>query len=128
MRTNVILRCLFVASVWVLIGVSAWQFVQGVSQPAGPVGATDPFRARVVMGPLVVGAMELFFWFRFFAREREGTRVFATMMGFFMMMPALLWLLTGHPHASIGQQYGVLFFIVGIIHFAYAAGARERGW
>ncbi len=128
MRTNLILRLLFIASVWVLIGVCAWQFLQFVLQPEGVVSTTDPFRAKIVMGPLVVAGMELFFWFRFFAREREGARVFATMTGFFMMMPALLGVLSGHSAGSVGEKYWLLFFVVGLVHFAYAIGARERGW
>ncbi len=59
MRTNTILRLLFIGSVWTLVGVSAWQFLQLVSQPGVPASATDPFRAKTVVGPLVTAGMEL---------------------------------------------------------------------
>lgn len=80
------------------------------------------------MGPLVVGGMEVLFWFRFFAHERQGARVFAAMMGFFILVLVLVSLLSGRASGSIGQQYFWVYVLVGTIHLCYAVGAKERSW
>lgn len=80
------------------------------------------------MGPLVIAGMEALFWFRFFAHERQGTRVFSAMMGFFILVLVLVSILSGRPEGSIGHRYFWLYMVAGIAHLCYAAGAKERSW
>jgi ABC-type transport system involved in cytochrome c biogenesis permease subunit len=128
MATNPLLRTLFVISVWLLIGISAWQFVQFAIWPERYQTVASAFQARVYLGPLVIGGMTLLFWFRFYALERQGARVFAAMMGFFMLVLLLVSALTDAPAGSIGDRYFWVYAFVGIVHLAYAVGGKERGW
>ena len=126
--THPLLRRIFVVSAWTLILLSAWQMVRLILHPEHLRSIPEVFHVRVVMGPLVLGGMELFFWFRFFAEERDGARVFAAMMGFFMMMILLVTLLSDPPADSIGSKYFWVYAFVGTTHLAYAMAGKEQGW
>ena len=128
MATNPFLRSIFVLSVWALILVSAWQFIYFVLQPESTQVVPTAFQSRVFLGPLVIGGMAALFWFRFFADERQGARVFAAMMGGFMLVLVLVSILSGRPEGSIGHRYFWLYLIVGIVHLCYAGRAKERSW
>lgn len=128
MSTHWLLRLLFVISVWTLIGVSAWQFIYFMRWSESYQVVAPAFQARVYMGPLVIGGMELLFWFRFFADQRHGARLFAAMMGFFMLILVLVAALTGPAQGSIGDHYFWVYAIVGVIHLAYSVGGKERSW
>lgn len=128
MTTNKVLRNGFVLSAWLLIGVSAWQLVYFLLRAESYQVVPASFQARVFIGPLVIGGMEALFWLRFFAHERQGARIFAAMMGFFMLVLVLVSILLGRPGGSIGQRYLWFYMFVGIVHLCYAVGAKERSW
>lgn len=75
MATHPLLRMLFVISVWLLTGISAWQFMQFAIWPERYQTVPSAFQTRVFPGPLMIGGMALLFWFRLYAQERQGARV-----------------------------------------------------
>lgn len=126
--TATLLRYTFVASVWLLIAISFWQ-ARGMFVSAGMApGVPAPFAGRAVMGPLVIGGMALLMWFRFFWQEREGARIFAGMMAFFMLSILLVTALSGFIEGSIGASYFGCYVFIAVAHLGYALFGRERSW
>jgi len=123
-----LVRVAFVAAVWLLIGLMARVAVSNALDStwvdryyyAG-------YHARVLLAPYIVGGLQLFFWFRFFRHEDDGARVFAGMVGFFLLalllVMALNWRVTGPWHPLV---VAALVYIAGA-HLAYAIfGGRRR--
>jgi hypothetical protein len=126
--TPPLLRIAFVAGVWLLIGVSAWYaYLNAVDSTWVDRFFYAGYHTRVLLAPYIIGGAELFFWFRFFRHEDDGARVFAGLVGFYvlaqLLIMALNWNVTGpwHPLTVVA-----LAFIAGA-HVAYALfGGRRR--
>jgi len=123
------LRFAFTSSVWLLIGLMVWVAVSNAMDSTW----VDRFyyagyHSRVLLAPYVIGALELFFWFRFFRHEVDGARVFAGLVGFLvfvrLLIMALNWNVTGpwHPFVIAALLY------IASAHVAYAlfSGPRSR--
>ncbi len=127
-RKAPLLRLNFVTAVWLVIGLAAWTAVSNAADSTW----VDRFyyagyHTRALMAPYVVGALQLFFWFRFFRHEEDGARIFAGMMGVFVLVQLLLmalnWSVSGPWHPLV---VAALCYIAGA-HLAYALfGGRRR--
>jgi hypothetical protein len=126
--TPPLLRLAFVIGVWLLVGVSAWSaYLNAMDSTWVDRFFYAGYHTRVLLAPYIIGGVELFFWFRFFRHEDDGARVFAGLVGFFVLAQLLVmtlnWSVTGpwHPLTMAALVY------IACAHLAFALfGGRRR--
>ena len=122
---------LFVTSVWMLIALSAYRMIIHIER-AGDILAGYPggYAVRVLIAPFFLLGFELFLWFWTFQRARPPARIFAGIVGaYILLMIVLVNALAAEvydravPVAMLG-----LHTLVGIGHLAFAFFGRERSF
>ncbi len=116
---------------WTLIALSGYQIFIHISR-AGDILAGYPggYAMRVLIAPFLLLGFELFLWFWTFRRARPPARIFAGIVGAYILLMIVL------VNALVAEVYGRtvpgailgLYTLVGIGHLAFAFIGRQRSF
>ena len=129
MRNSRFVWPLFVTSVWMLIALCAYRVIIHANN-AGEILTSYPggYAMRVFIAPFFLLGFELFLWFKMFRRSRPPARIFAGIMGaYILLMIVLVNALIAEVYESdLPAKLLWLYAFSGIGHFVYAFFGRER--
>lgn len=122
------IRLLFVISVWLTVALSAYRIIIHLMNVDGIMDAyPGGYRFRVFIAPFMLLGFELFFWFRFYRHSRPPSRIFAGMMGgYILLMIVLVNTLVAEVYdRALPATMLWLYTIAGIGHLVFAFFGRE---
>ena len=119
---------LFVAPVWISIGLSAYRVVAHVVNADGIVSAyPGGYGFRVFVAPFMLLGFQLFFWFRYYQRARPPARILAGLIGgYILLMIVLVNALVAEVYdRSLPETVLWLYACTSIGHLAFALFGRD---
>ncbi|MGB5833104.1 MAG: hypothetical protein WBG92_14070 [Thiohalocapsa sp.] len=123
--TRLVLRL----SVWLLIVLCAWQALRHIAMADQILSDEGPFGLRTLLWPFVVLGLELILWLRWLRPRRAPGRLFAGLMGAYLLLGVVLVNLVFadmHDHdISAGLLW--LYGLIGTAHLWYAIAGSEHG-
>lgn len=83
---------------------------------------------KVFLGPFFLAGFELFLWFRMFIHEREPARIFAGIMGAYILLMIIFvnLIVADLYEREVPVLVVWLYVYAGVCHLAYAFFGRQR--
>ena len=128
MQNHRVVWLLFVTSVWMLITLSTYRSIVHMMYVNDILGAyPGGFGYEVFLAPFLLLAAELFLWFKLFRRARSPGRVFAGIVGAYVLLMVVI------VNAQVAEIYDRampamlvwLYVYSSIGHLVYAYFGRE---
>jgi len=122
------LRLLFVTSVWTLLVLCALQISVHVIA-AGDIASAYPggYGIRVLIAPFALFALELFLWAWIFRHPRPPARLFAGLIGAYVLVMHVVvgLLVTDLYHRNINDLVLLGYLYAGMGHVSYALFGKQ---
>ncbi len=123
------LRLFFVTAIWLFIALNIYNMVVYAMNPGQVIGEYPAgYDFKVFLGPFFLVGFELFLWFRMFMHEREPARIFAGLMGAYILLMVIFvnLIVADLYEREISTIVVWLYAYAGIGHLSYAFFGRQR--
>ena len=120
---------LFVSSIWTFIGLSAYRVVLHVLQAEQIIGSYPAgYDYRILIAPFFLLGFELFLWFKMFRYAAHPSRMFAGIIGaYILLMIVFVNLVVADMNDTEADgSLLLLYAYAGIGHLFYALFGREN--
>lgn len=119
---------LFVSSVWLFVGLSAYRVVQHVLYAEQIIGSyAAGYDYRLLIAPFFLLGFELFLWFKMFRYAAHPSRLFAGVVGaYILLMIVFVNLVVADLNDDqVNGLILLLYAYAGTGHLFYAVFGRE---
>ena len=118
----------FVSSVWIFVGLSAYRVILHILQAEQIIGSyAAGYDYRILIAPFFLLGFELFLWFKMFRYAAHPSRIFAGIIGaYILLMIVFVNLVVADMNDIEIESFMLLLYAyTGIGHFFYALFGRE---
>lgn len=119
---------MFVTSVWIFIGLCGYKTVLHVLYAEQIIGGYPAgYNFKVLLGPFTLLGLELFLWFKMFRFPTHPARMFAGVMGLYILLMLVFVniLIKDLYVRDINNIELLMYGYVGLGHIAYALFGKE---
>lgn len=118
----------FVSSVWLFIGLSAYRVVLHILHAEQIIGSYPAgYDYRLLIAPFFLLGFELFLWFRMFRYAAHPSRLFAGLVGAYILLMIVFvnLVIADMNDSEVNGLLLSLYAYAGMGHLLYAMGGKE---
>jgi hypothetical protein len=122
-----LIRWHFWVLVWLTIAGSLVQLAGFAADPVAVWYRFAPYTGRIVLGPLIIGAGQLFLWIAVYRYGGRTARGAAGLVGGFLALLVLVQLLRATIQVPISVPGTLFYAYAATAHLIYAVGGSRLG-